>query len=78
MDQQHRFSFFIVWTSFKYVFNGMAISTYLNDIFYFEAKPWNDIYEIDVQTNNNVYIIFQNVSDLASMILFYGIADLAT
>ena len=58
----------------------MAISTYLNDIFYFEAKPWNDIYiyEIDVQTNNNVHIIFQNVSDLASMILFYGIADLAT
>ena len=56
----------------------MAISTYLNDIFYFEAKPWIDTYYIDVQINNNVYIIFQNVSDLASMILFYGIADLAT
>ncbi|KAM0046764.1 putative RNA-directed DNA polymerase [Helianthus debilis subsp. tardiflorus] len=40
---------------FKYVFNGISISAYLNDVFYFEAKPRNGIYEIDVQTCNNIY-----------------------
>ncbi|KAI3809285.1 hypothetical protein L1987_25256 [Smallanthus sonchifolius] len=39
---------------FKYVFNGIFISAYLNDIFYFDAKPRNGIYEVDVQTNNNI------------------------
>ena len=40
---------------FKYVFNGIYISAYLNDVFYFEAKPRNGIYEVDVHTNNNIY-----------------------
>ena len=46
---------------FKYVFNGMAISAYLNDIFYFEAKPRNGIYEIDVQPDNNVYHLSKRI-----------------
>ncbi|KAK1440871.1 hypothetical protein QVD17_06703 [Tagetes erecta] len=40
---------------FKYVFNGISISAYLNDVFYFEANPRNGIYEVDVHTNNNIY-----------------------
>ena len=39
----------------------MAISTYLNDIFYFEAKPRNGIYEIDVQPDNNVYHLSKRI-----------------
>ncbi|KAI3821721.1 hypothetical protein L1987_09293 [Smallanthus sonchifolius] len=46
---------------FKYVFNGIAISAYLNDIFYFEAKPQNGIYEIDVQTDNNIYNLSKRI-----------------
>ncbi|KAC9852096.1 hypothetical protein E3N88_45172 [Mikania micrantha] len=46
---------------FKYVFNGIAISTYLNDVFYFEAKPRNGIYEIDVQPNNNIYNLSKRI-----------------
>ncbi|KAK1424219.1 hypothetical protein QVD17_19540 [Tagetes erecta] len=40
---------------FKYAFNEISISAYLNDVFYFEAKPRNGIYEVDVHTNNNIY-----------------------
>ncbi|KAD6119012.1 hypothetical protein E3N88_10283 [Mikania micrantha] len=46
---------------FKYVFNGIATSTYLNDVFYFEAKPRNGIYEIDVQPNNNIYNLSKRI-----------------
>ncbi|KAD7117932.1 hypothetical protein E3N88_05200 [Mikania micrantha] len=46
---------------FKYVFNGIAISAFLNDVFYFEAKPRNGIYEIDVQPNNNVYNLSKRI-----------------
>ncbi|KAD2806280.1 hypothetical protein E3N88_39657 [Mikania micrantha] len=46
---------------FKYVFNGFAISVYLNNVFYFEAKPRNDIYEIDVQPNNNIYNLSKRI-----------------
>ncbi|KAD4982077.1 hypothetical protein E3N88_18748 [Mikania micrantha] len=46
---------------FKYVFNGIAISTYLNDVFYFEAKPRTGIYEIDVQPNNNIYNLSKRI-----------------
>ena len=42
---------------FKYVFNGDFISAYLNELFYFEAKPHNGIYEIDVQNSNRLYNI---------------------
>ncbi|KAF5804990.1 putative RNA-directed DNA polymerase [Helianthus annuus] len=40
---------------FRYVFNGIAISAYLNGIYYFEAKPRNGIYEINVQPSSNIY-----------------------
>ena len=46
---------------FKYAFNGISIFAYLNDIFYFEAKPRNGIYEIDVQTDNNVYNLSKRI-----------------
>ena len=37
---------------FNYRFNGEFISAYFNDIFYFDAKPNNGIYEIEIQNNN--------------------------
>ena len=37
---------------FDYRFNGEFISAYFNDIFYFDAKPNNGIYEIEIQNDN--------------------------
>ncbi|KAD5962114.1 hypothetical protein E3N88_13587 [Mikania micrantha] len=45
---------------FDYVFNGNYISAYFNNMFYFEAKPHNGIYEIDVSnscTSSSMYSI---------------------
>ena len=48
---------------FKYVFNNNSILAYLDNICYFEAKPRNGIYEIDVQTNNNIYHLSKRLKD---------------
>ncbi|KAD5961454.1 hypothetical protein E3N88_12927 [Mikania micrantha] len=43
---------------FDYVFNGNYISAYFNNMFYFEAKPHNGIYEINVSnscTSSSMY-----------------------
>src|ERR1043165_4424431 len=41
---------------FNYRFNGEFISAYFNDVFYFDAKPNNGIYEIEIP-NDNIYAI---------------------
>ncbi|KAI3670367.1 hypothetical protein L1987_87958 [Smallanthus sonchifolius] len=44
----------------KYVFDGDDILAYMNDVFYFEDKPHNGIYEIDVSSScndNSIYTL---------------------